>query len=477
MFRSERLKSTALFALLFSFSILNYNCKVDSTITEPTVVNTGGGTGTNQSSIITGQVINSLTGIPLDSALVQILNSSLSISTYTNTLGKFTDSVQISSNTNFTIYVSKSGYEQDTIAVTINAGTNYSAGVVNLIPTSSSGQVPSGNPVSIFLFSQSTQSIGVVGSGSPETATLTFEAVDSSGTPIDLNHSESVAFSFGAQPGGGEVLSPSSVQTNDIGQASVNITSGTKAGVVQILAKLTVGAQTIFSMPVSIAIFGGFPDANHFSIAPSLLNFPGYNIFGLTDAINAYVGDKYGNPARPKTAVYFTTTGGIIGGSANTDQNGVGTVNLLSAAPLPNDPTLGPGFASIVASTADENKNTITSQAYVLFSGVPQLTVSPTSFAIPNGGKQAFNITLSDQNGNPLAGGTTLTVAVTAQNVGVQGETSVTLPDTQSKTWTHFTFQAYDTNDTTSALVPVSITISANGPNGNIETTIYGTSN
>ncbi len=477
MFLSERLKTTVLIALLFSFSILNYNCKVNSTITEPTVVTTGGGTGTNQSSIITGQVINSLTGIPIDSAIVQIFNSSLSLSTYTNTLGKFTDSVQISSNTNFTIYVSKSGYQQDTIAVTINAGTNYSAGVVNLIPTSSSGQVPSGNPVSIFLFSQSTQSIGVVGSGSPETATLTFEAVDSSGTPIDLNHSESVSFSFGAQPGGGEILSPSSVQTNDIGQASVNITSGTKAGVVQILAKLTVGAQTIFSMPVSIAIFGGFPDANHFSIAPSVFNFPGYNIFGLTDAINVYVGDKYGNPVRPKTVVYFTTSGGIIGGSASTDQTGTGTVNLLSAAPVPNDPTLGPGFARIVASTADENKNTITAPTVVLFSGTPQLTVNPTTFNIPNGGKQAFNVTLSDQNGNPLAGGTSLTIAVTGQNVGVQGETSVTLPDTQSKTWTHFTFQAYDTSDTTNVLVPVSITISSNGPNGNIETTIYGTSN
>ncbi len=477
MFRSEKMKTFALLALLFSFSILNYNCKVNSTITEPTVVTNGSGTGTNQSSIITGQVINSLNGIPIDSALVQILNSSINISTYTNTLGKFTDSVQLSSNTNFTIYVTKSGYQQDTMSVTINAGTNYSAGVVNLIPTSNSGQVPSGNPVSIFLFSQSTQSIGVVGSGSPETATLIFEAVDSSGTPIDLNHSQNVSFSFGAQPGGGELLSPSSVQTNDLGQASVNITSGTKAGVVQILAKLTVGTQTIFSMPVSVAIFGGFPDANHFSISPALLNFPGYSIFGLTDAINVYVGDKYGNPVRPKTVVYFTTSGGIIGGSASTDQSGIGTVNLLSAAPLPNDPTLGPGFARILASTADENKNTITAPAVVLFSGTPQVTVNPTTFNIPNGGAQAFNVTLSDQNGNPLAGGTSLTIAVTGQYVGVQGETSVTIPDTQNKSWTHFTFQAYDTNDTINVPTPVSITISSNGPNGNIQTTIYGTSN
>ncbi len=479
MFRLERLKYAVAFFLVALFTILNYSCSPKTSITQPTG-NTGGGGNngvgsTTQPSAISGQVTSSVSGIPIDSALVQIINSSINIKLYTNTLGKFLDTLNLSSNTNFTVYVSKAGYITDTLGITVNLGTNLLLGEIVLLPQTSNGQKPSGNPVSISLLSQSANSIGVVGSGSMETATLVFVALDSTGTPIDLNHSVSVAFSFGAHPGGGEVFSPAVVQTNDQGQAAVNITSGTKAGAVQILATITLGTQKIFSMPISIAIFGGFPDANHFSVAPAYLNFPGWEYFGLTDQITAYVGDKYGNPCRPKTAVYFTTTGGIIGGSANTDDMGEGPAALLSAAPLPNDQTLGPGFARITASTADENKNTITASTIVLFSGTPQLSVSPTTFNIPNGGSQLFNYTVSDQNGNPLSGGTAINVTVKDQNLGVQGETSLTLPDTQSKTYTHFSFQAYDT---TAADNPstVSITINVTGPNGNIEKTIYGTS-
>jgi len=478
MRRLEKIKFVAVFIFLALLSILNYSCSPKTSITQSLTGggsnNGNGGSGT-QPSVVTGQVTNSITGIPIDSALVQIIYSSINVGVYTNTLGKFLDTLHLSSNTTFTVYISKPGYVTDTLSITVNLGTPFSFGEISISPISSGGQKPSGNPVSLSLLSQSSTSIGVVGSGSIETATLVFVALDSSGTPIDLLHSVSVTFSFGAHPGGGEVFSPAVVQTNDQGQAAVNITSGTKAGTVQILATITIGTQKIFSMPIGIAIFGGFPDANHFSVAPAYLNFPGWEYFGLTDQITAYVGDKYGNPCRPKTAVYFTTTGGIIGGSANTDNMGEGPVDLLSAAPLPVDQTFGAGFARVTASTADENKNTITASTVVLFSGVPQLSISPTTFNIPNAGSQLFNYTVSDQNGNPLAGGTSINVTVKDQNLGVQGETSLTLPDTQSKTWTHFSFQAYDTtfNSNTST---VSITITVNGPNGNIEKTIYGTS-
>ncbi len=464
----------AIMLVIFSIFIVN-GCKSEMQITSPN----SNGSQTAKNSNISGQVISSATGIPIDSALVQVVGQSSGQQIYqtaiTDVQGKYSFAVQLSSNSNLTIFVSKSGYIEDTTAISVTYGQDYS---VSLISLSSSGgtQKPSGNPVSIYLITQSTTSIGVVGSGSVETATLTFVAVDSSGTPIDLNHSVNVSFSLGAQPGGGEVLTPGIVQTNDQGQASVNITSGTKAGVVQVYASITMGTKTIYSQPVAIAIFGGLPDQAHFSIAPAKVNFPGYNIYGLTDAISAFVGDKYGNPVRPQTAVYFTTTGGIIGGSANTDASGVGTVNLLSASPQPNDPILGPGFAIITASTADENKNMIKAQATVLFSGVPQISVSPTSFNIPNGGSQSFNYTVNDQNGNPLSGGTSISVNVSGNNVAAQGDVQLSLPDTQSKAWTHFGFTVYDTNDTVNVAGPVSITITTTGPNGGASTTFSGTS-
>ena len=467
---AKKIIPAVVFVLLFITSILNFNCKPNSTITQPA------SSGTNQTSIISGQVISSTTGIPVDSAIVQVYGSSVNTSIFTDSQGKFSTSIQLPSSINLTLFITKSGFNQDTVAITVTGGTNYTfQSPISLTPASS-GQKPSGDPVSIFLASQSSTSIGIIGSGSPVTATLTFEAVDSSGTPIDLNHSVMVNFSIGAQPGGASP-SPVSVQSNDLGQASVNITSGTKAGVVQVYASINLGTHTIYSQPVALTIFGGLPDLAHFSIIPALFNFPGYDIFNLTDAITAIVGDKYSNPVRPGTAVYFQSTAGVIGASTNTDASGIGSVILRSAAPLANNTQYGTGFAMVTAYTADENKNMIYDSVKILFSGIAQNPiVSPTTFDIPNGGFQNFTYTVSDENGNPLAKGTTISVAVSGTNVAGQGDVAVALPDTQSKTWTHFGFQVYDTNDTVNVSAPVSVIISTNGPNGSSSTTIYGTS-
>ena len=48
-----------------------------------------------------------------------------------------------------------------------------------------------------------------------------------------------------------------------------------------------------------------------------------------------YVGDKYSNPVRPGTSVYFETTHGIIEGSDLTDSLGRATVTLFNSA-FPN---------------------------------------------------------------------------------------------------------------------------------------------
>lgn len=330
--------------------------------------------------------------------------------------------------------------------------------------------------MSIYLANQSSGSIGVKESGSVETARLTFEVQDSSGVPIDLDHSVDVHFLLGAAPGGGEVISPSEVKTNTSGQADVNLTSGTKAGVVQIIAKIILANKTIVSTPVSITIHGGLPDLDHFSLTASNINFPGYDLYGQTDQIKVIVGDKYGNPVRPQTAVYFTTTGGIIEGSAVTNDQGSGSVNLIGADPKPNDAVFGAGFARITASTANENLQTIQKQVVVLFSGTPQISVTPTTFDIPNGGSQIFNYTVSDQNGNPLAKQTSITVTVDGTTVGSQGDLSVKLPDTQDKAWTKFSFVVYDNVDTVNTASPVTIKILTDGPNGGAKTTFSGIS-
>ncbi len=466
-------KNFLIIFIIFFISFFVFSCKPDST-----VVTTGGGGITPpvvQKSTVTGQVIDNFSGIPLDSADVLISGPSLSINLKTDTQGKFTTEIKTETNISLTIFTSKSGFVTDTTTATVIPSTTLNLNLIKLSPITT-GTPPSGDPVSIFLASQSTTTIGVRASGSIETASLIFEVRDSSNTPIDLAHSVDVKFSMPASPGGGEIISPSSVKTNNLGQATVNITSGTKAGVVQIRAQIDLASVTIISDPVSVAIHGGLPDLTHFSVIPSLINFPALDRFGKSMVISVSVGDKYSNPVKPGTVISFITTGGIIEGSIPTNNQGGGSVNLISGNPKPVDAVLGPGFATVTAKTVDENHVTISRSTTILFSGIPMISISPTTFAIANGGSQNFTYTVFDENGNPLGKGTNISVTVDGESVSAQGQINVELPDTQSRSWTQFSFTVFDTNDTTNVVKPVSIIVNSTGPNGIGESIISGTS-
>jgi hypothetical protein len=422
--------------------------------------------------ILSGSVFESVTGSPIDSAVVKVTGITPQIVTYTDSTGKYRVSFEVETETDVKVIAFKEGYEPDTVAVLAIPGRTVN--VPSLLLKRTAPETPtSGEAASIVLVSQTAKSIGVKGSGSVETAQMVFEVQDSSGKPVDLAHSVEVSFRIGSGPGGGEFIYPPKARTDAKGRVTANIVSGTKAGVVQIVAESNVGSKTIRSLPVVIVIHGGLPDSAHFSIAPEKLNFPGYNVFGLRNKITAYVGDKYGNPVKPGTAVYFTTTGGIIEGSALTNEQGQGSVNLISAEPRPVHPVLGPGYAIITATTADENQRTIKAETIVLFSGIPQITVEPTTFDIPNLGSQVFNYTVSDQNGNPLAGGTTIRVTIDGKDIRALGDLDITIPDTRDRSWTRFSFAIQDTTSDTVER-PVLIRISASGPNGSATVNISG---
>ena len=99
---------------------------------------------------------------------------------------------------------------------------------------------------------------------------------------------------------------------------------------------------------------------------------------------------------------------------------------------------------------------------------------SSISINVPHNGSQSFNFTVSDQNGNPLAGGTSIGVSVEAGEIKAVGNTGETLPDTQSPAWTNFSFALTDTNTDTNAVNQAAVKISTTGPNGNLTYTISG---
>jgi hypothetical protein len=424
-------------------------------------------------AVLTGQVFNYDTNDPISNAVV-ILQEYPDISTQTNTNGLFELEFEVNEAEEVHLVTFKESFVADTLVVLAAPGRTISNLVLRLLPTGST-PLPSGDAASIILNGISPSSIGVKESGAPEVAEVVFQVQDSSGIPIDLEHAVQVNFILGSSPDGGEFISPTSAMTSSNGLAKTSIFSGTVAGVVQIVAEVTNGAGTLRSKPVAIAIHGGLPDDTHFSLAVEKLNFPGYNIFGLKDKITAYVGDKYGNPVKEKTAVYFTTDGGIIEGSNLTDLLGQASVNLISAEPRPNHPQYGPGFAIVTGRTADENQDQIEDDIIVLFSGIPQIDVSPSNIDVPNGGSQSFTFRVSDQNLNPLAGGTTINVTVDAGDIKAVGNINVQIPDTQSRSWTNFAFSLIDAKPDSLNLNQASVKIRTEGPNGGLEYSIFGT--
>ena len=429
----------------------------------------------NIATSVSGLVVDSRTGDPINGASIKVYDDSLMAGGSTNNQGNFFIEFDLPSSKELTLVIYKNGYKSDTTSIYVESGTNATISLIRLFGISGTGTGTSGQAASLYLYDQSASSIGVKESGSLEAAQIIFEVLDSSGIPITIENKVYVRFSMTSNPGGGEYLYPDSAETNSLGRATVTLNSGTVAGVVQIIANILLNGNLIQSSPVVIAIYGGSPDPSHFDVASENLNYPAYGLLGYEIPFTAYVGDKYSNPVRPNTTVYFSTTSGIIGGSAQTAENGAATVQLVTQ-PFPNHTQYGPGFFEVTASTIDENSNLIYTSSVRLLSGHPIIDVSPTSIDIQNGGSQVFVYTVSDVNNNPLVKGTRISVSVENGDIDLSGDIDITLPDTQSQAYTQFSFTAFDSDPNTSEPMNAVITIDCSGPNGDESISISGVS-
>ncbi len=427
---------------------------------------------------LTGTVLNQETNNPVDGAFVRVLPLDLLYEVGVD--GSFDISVDIDSTMDLQIIAGSDGF--DTASVTVLA----LAGRIIQVPTLRLEQVvasepESGRAHSILLLQQSATVIGVREGGSEEVASMTFQVVDSIGRPVVLDNSILINFRFGVQPMGGESLAPASAATDNNGVAVVTLSSGTRAGVTQVVAETAVSGKTVRSQPVAISIHGGLPDQTHFSVGPAKFNFAALNTFGVSNSIAIIAGDQYANPVRSGTAVYFTTTHGVIVGSVQTDPEGRGAVSLISANPLPAD-----GIAIVTATTADKDNVEVQGRTPVIFSGVPVVTISPLSIAVGT----TYNFTVTDQNGNPLVEGTSIAAEVQGTAVKAVGNTSLQLSDSgfsggmgydnviRGAGITSFVMRAVENVDPNASNPPTpvveAVTISVAGPNGRLEIVLGG---
>ncbi|MBM4160213.1 MAG: hypothetical protein FJ217_03845 [Ignavibacteria bacterium] len=378
-----------------------------------------------------------------------------------------------------TRYVSKVvgtrvGFGNDTVNIVVNPGVDTSivlrlkADSLSPITTSLSGKA-----ASIFLIGVTAQNIGIRGTGSNETAQLTFEVRDSVGVPVTGSNKINVNFSILGGPGGGEFIFPVSLVSDPVtGRASTRLTSGTKAGVVQVFASAVVDGRLIKSSPVRITIAGGLPVQERFSLSRQFANIAGGLYDNLRNRIQAIVGDRDGNPVQPGTAVYFTTTGGIIQASAQTDVNGIAAVELITSNPRPTG-----GIAVITAKTIGDSGNSVSRTIPVVFSGATRIVAPTQPFVIPDSGEYSFNYKVQDINGNPLTEGTTISVALDgpgSSELAVEGDKSFVLPDTDDPRYTQFFIRLRDRREGgPGGLVNITITVTS-VQNGNAIYTFSG---
>lgn len=459
---------------------------------------------TDESGIATfsGRVVSASSGNPIESATVRVENTGES--TTTNSQGEFTLDVEVdSSRSAVDLTVFASGYQEATRTVTafVDQVTPISDISLTRLGTGGGGggdggggdgggpddgaEEGSGPAASITLLQRSSEAIGVQSAGADETATLTFVVLDAFGNPVDAENAITVDFEIASGPGGGEFLEPAQAETNNAGRVQTTISSGTVAGTVQILASaMTPDGDLIQSFPVVITITGGLPDLDHFSVAPATRNFPGYDVFGLTNEVTAFVGDRYGNPVQPGTAVYFTTNAGIIAGSGTTDNLGRTTVELVSALPLSSGtpPAACPesnanGYGNITARTSNEQQQTIETNTMVLFSG--ESRIDTLSISADTSGLGNYRFRVSDRFGHPLSPGTTIQVIADGVNVEAVGDINVELgdhlcPGPGRTEFVASVVQGDEENQDNIPLPPVleTVTITVRSINGNIQLTL-----
>lgn len=338
---------------------------------------------------------------------------------------------------------------------------------------------PPAGAAAIILTGITEEVINIQESGGTVNSAFTFQVQDSAGRNLDLNNQIEMSFSIVNGPNGGEGLLPEKAFTNGTGKVTTNLFSGTRAGVVMVQAEIVRAdiGLTIRSRPVAVTIHGGFPDEDHFSLAPDKYNFEGYTKNGILNSITAILGDEFSNPVKPGTAVYFSSTGGIIEGSGqgNTNNQGFVNVNLISGGPRPNDSqTLDGvafprnGLATVTAQTIDKNNVLIEKSVNVVFStSGASISANPTTFDLQPGGGETFTYTVTDLNGNPMAAGTSISVEA-GEGMEVTGDANITLGNYifPGPGATQFTFSIRDTDDESIEPADLSISITVVSPSG-----------
>ena len=260
----------------------------------------------------------------------------------------------------------------------VNTDGSLCSGDVNLSAAGAGAQTRSTKIVvaapvanAVAFVSAAPSQIFVAGSGAAEQAVATFKVFAASGTPLP---GVNVAFSIQENPGGvglnaSGATSNVTATTDQSGQASVSVFSGTIPGPVKVRAAL-VSAPSVFAESQNLTIASGPPSQRFMSLSVSSFNIEGWNVDGTPTRLTVRIADRQGNAVADGTVVNFTAEGGQVANSCAT-----ATVNKISSCSVDfvtQNPRPQGGRASVMAYLAgtkdydDINANNIFDSGDVL---------------------------------------------------------------------------------------------------------------
>jgi hypothetical protein len=359
----------------------------------------------------------------------------------------------------------------------IVAVTGANGAVTQQVDGTLQGSVTSSTTAGISrlnLLSVGTTQLSVLNGGGTQSTLLSYELEDSLGNPV---HQDSVQVLFTANGVQG-TFTPSLTITDASGVVQTTFTSGTLAGVVEVVA--TVVGKGIASTQAHLVVVGGKPSQKHFtfvigrtSTSGAKVNFPGaVPSIQTIGQVQVQVGDQYGNPVPTGTTVYFTTNAGVIQGSGATDANGFAKVDWFGGNPVPSNEV------AILHASAISDTGLFTVVDTVLYTGSAMIASGPASgFQIPGAGVATFNYQITDQVGEPISEGSTITVSASGTGAAplvLSGNINVTTPDTKSLAKTTYSFTAFDSSASSTTNRNVTFTINVSGPNGTVSQSFDG---
>lgn len=236
-----------------------------------------------------------------------------------------------------------SGTDQITATATVGGAQLTATGSITVVAASIGSIVfESATPTNIALR-------GTGDSGRPETSTVVFKVLDSTGGP---RAGANVQFALNTTVGGLS-LQPSTAISDASGHVQTVVQAGTANTPVRVTATVLSTSPAIFTQSSQLTVTTGIADQDSFSLAVKCFNAEALNTDGVQVDVTARLADRFNNPVPDGTGVTFTTEGGNIASQCTTQttttESGVCTVKWTSANPRPAD-----GRVTILATAIGE---------------------------------------------------------------------------------------------------------------------------